>query len=499
MDQTQPLSGPVNRPDSEYEPGALLEELTVTDLTVDGKAVARCQGRVVFLDAGLPGEAVSARVVKTARRIIHARTERVLSPSPHAVAPWCPHAADCGACSWQHFSLEAAREWKQKHVRETLARIGKTVDPAVAPLVPSPLKRAYRTKMSFAFAPIPGRGGSAGALLGLRRFREKTVVEVTGCGMQRPAVMQLLRHVRQSAGNLGLEAWQGSGTGYLRFLVVHTPLYAPQGKEQMLVECVTGPDHGHAGPGSRTEGRKTPTNADKVREMGLDLMKEFALTGFVHTERDSPSDVAQGGKTIFQAGSGEYQEAFGPLVLTVPHNAFLQTNSAVAGLLYAGAAEEAGLTGREVVWDLYSGVGSIALYLATRAREAHGFEAQTEAVAAARANSATHGHSHCHFHSGSLSPSLLAAAPRPDVIVADPPRAGLGEAVCQYLLSTPARRLVYLSCDPGTQARDIARLASAWRVRRSRPYDMFPYTPHVENIVTLDRIAGKAAGGDAKA
>ena len=485
MNQFHPLPHPTTQPDSAYAPGTLLEELTVTDLTVDGKAVARHQGQVVFLDAGLPGEALSARVVKTAKRIVHAQVERSLRPSPHAVAPWCPHVADCGACAWQHFSLEAAREWKQKHVRETLTRIGRVTDPVVAPLVPSPLDRAYRTKMSFAFAPGVAQEATGKTLLGLRRFREKTVVEVSDCGQQPPTVMRLLAHARHMVNNLELEAWQGSGAGYLRFLVVHTPLYAPQGKPQILVECVTGTNHRQTGRG---EGRNKQSNADKVRELGLELMKEFALTGFVHSERGNLSDVPQGENTIFLAGSDEYQEAFGPLILSVPYNAFLQTNSAVAGSLYAGAAEESGLTGREVLWDLYSGVGSIALYLASQARELHGFEIQAEAVAAARKNSTALGYGHCHFHQGALSPSAFAAIPQPDVIIADPPRAGFDEAVSDFLLTAPARRLVYVSCDPGTQARDVARLAPAWRVRHSRPYDMFPYTPHVENIVVLDRL-----------
>ena len=488
MNHSHSPSHPANQSDSAYAPGMLLDELTVTDLTVDGKAVARHQGQVVFLDAGLPGEVLSARVVKTAKRIVHAQVERSLRPSPHAVAPWCPHVADCGACAWQHFSLEAAREWKQKHVRETLARIGKAADPVVAPLVPSPLDRAYRTKMSFAFASGILQGATEKTLLGLRRFKEKTVVEVSDCGMQPPAVMRLLAHVRRMVNSLGLDVWQGIGAGYLRFLVVHTPLYAPQGKPQMLVECVTGTNHRQkTGWG---EGRKEQSNADKVRELGLELVKEFSLTGFVHSERGNLSDVAQGEKTVFLAGSDEYQESFGPLVLTVPHNAFLQTNSAVAELLYAGAAEESGLTGREVLWDLYSGVGSIALYLAGRAREVHGFEIQAEAVAAARKNSAALGHGHCHFHQGALSPSVFASIPQPDVIIADPPRAGLDEAVSDFLLTAPARLLLYVSCDPGTQARDVARLAPVWRVRHSRPYDMFPYTPHVENILVLDRRKG---------
>ena len=485
MSHSQVSPEEAQQPALAYEAGTLLESLTVTDMTVDGGAVARRQGQVIFLDAGLPGEELSARVVKRVKRVVHAQKERSLRPSPHAVTPWCPHAADCGACSWQHFAPEAAQAWKQKHVRETLARIGHLADPDVAPLVFSPRDRGYRNKMSFAFA--PGATPEQKTLLGLRRFREQSVVEVTDCGMQTPEVMRMLAGARQLVNSLGLEAWQGRGAGYLRFFVVHTPMYEPQGKKQMLVECITGDDHRRTGAVRGDGSGKPLSNADKVRELGHALMRDFGLTGFAHSERRHPADLAQGERRVFLAGSGEYQERFGGLVLTVPYSAFLQTNTEVAALLYAGVAEEAGLTGREVVWDLYSGVGGIALYLAEQAREAHGFEIQAEAVDAARKNSKALGHAHCHFHKGAVSASLLADVPQPDVIIADPPRAGIDEPVLAFLLTTPARRLVYVSCDPGTQARDIARLAPALKVLRSRPYDMFPYTPHVENIVVLER------------
>ncbi len=492
MSHSQSSPQGAQQPVLAYDAGTLLESLTVTDLTVDGGAVARHQGQVVFLDAGLPGDVLSARVVKRVKRVVHAQRERSLHPSPHAVEPWCPHAADCGACSWQHLSPEAALAWKQKHVRETLARIGKVVEPDVSPLVPSPRDRGYRNKMSFAFA--PGATPDHKTLLGLRRFREQSVVEVTDCGLQTPEVMRMLAGARQMVNDLGLEAWQGRGAGYLRFLVVHTPMYEPLGKKQMVVECITGDDHRRIDAvqeDSGGDGDKKPlSNADKVRELGQALMRDFGLTGFVHSERRHPADLAQGERRVFLAGSGKYQERFGHLVLTVPHNAFLQTNTDLAALLYAGVAEEAGLTGREVLWDLYSGVGGIALYLADRVKEAHGFEIQAEAVASARKNSERLGHAHCHFHHGALSSSLLANVPRPDVIIADPPRAGIDEPVLKLLLTTPARRLVYVSCDPGTQARDIARLAPAWKMLRGRPYDMFPYTPHMETIVVLDRITG---------
>ena len=210
----------------QYIPGDVLENLTVQDLAVDGKAVARHEGRVVFLDSGLPGECVTARITDVGKRVIHAQVECSLSPSPHAVMPWCPHVAECGACLWQHFSPQAACEWKQKHIRETLSRIGKVREPIVYPPIPSPQYREYRNKMTYAFA-VDTIDGTEKTALGLRRFKDRAVVEVTHCGLQPPKVMELLSYTRQAVSELGLEAWQTGGAGYLRFFCgSYATLYA---------------------------------------------------------------------------------------------------------------------------------------------------------------------------------------------------------------------------------------------------------------------------------
>lgn len=476
----------------DLHPGDLLNELYVTDLTIEGFGVARRHGRVVFVDGALPGSLVSARVVSKKKQVLHAAMESVCTPSPHAVLPWCPHAGDCGGCLWQHFSRNAALEWKQKHVGDCLARIGKCADVQVSPVLSSEAGRAFRNKMAFAFASDP----HGVPILGLRRRRSQTVLPVTGCGLQRPVVMDLLASIRETIGKAGLRAWTDAGAGqrtghdgYLRFIVVHTPDYAPRGEKQLLVECITGRNHkGRAG--RLDQGSGGPTNAEAIRSLGEDLMRRFSLTGFIHTERNARSDVAQGERVIAALGSMKYTEKFGDLVLEAPYNTFLQTNTTVANLLYARIAEEAALDGSQVLWDLYSGVGSIALYLAKGLKEAHGFEIQAEAVTAARDNSAALGFSHCRFHAGAFTSERAASLPAPDLIIADPPRAGLEQGTLGPLLGSPAHTLMYVSCDVGTQARDLARLAPSWKPIRSIPFDMFPYTPHVENLIVLKRRAG---------
>lgn len=477
----------------------VLTGLTVTDMTVQGAALTRHDGRVIFLEsptgaAALPGAVVSVRLTGEGRKgALFGDVLEILEPSPHAVAPWCPHAGECGACLWQDYDLAGARLWKERHVRETLARIGKTSDISISPVLPSLLPREYRNKMVFAFASAPE--GSGRCLLGLRKRSQQSVVEVTHCGMQPPQVMRLLSRVREATYDLGLTGRQmhipsaRSGKykgppGYLRFLVVHTPSYRPNGSSQMLVECITGPEHG-----SRTQsraGHDGSENAAALQKLGQTLLREFGLAGFVHSERRHTADVAQGERIVTVMGSPRYEEQFGHMTLTVPHDAFLQTNTGAAALLYDHVAREAGLTGTEVVWDLYCGVGAIALYLAGRAGSVHGFEIQPQAVAAARKNSMALGMEHARFYAGPVS-RMWAKAPPPDIIIVDPPRAGLEEDVIELLRGSQARTLLYVSCAVGTQARDVARLQPVWRAVKSQPVDMFPYTPHVENLLTLTR------------
>lgn len=472
------------------KPGDMLENLSVTDLTVDGLAVARHGKQVVFLDRGLPGAVLCGTVSKVVKRVAYADVTRQVAPSPHDVAPWCPHVEECGACLWQNFSAEAALEWKRNYVRQTLARIGKLTDIPVMPVLASPLHKAFRNKMSYAF----GTGSDGGTLLGLRRRKEHSLVEVGECGLQHPIGGEILRHVRDELGQLGLGAWtsetgqggraDGKERGYLRFLVIRTPhMRLPDDSLQVIVECITGPGH------SGSAGAQL-TNQQAVKRLGDGLVRRFGCS-FVHSERKNPADVAQGEKIKYANGADTYQECFGNLALSVPNTVFLQTNTAVAALLYQLADSEAQFSADDVLWDVYCGIGGAGLYSAGKVRALHGFEIQGEAVNAAAENAGRLGYSHCAYHAGDagrlVSESGKRHIPQPDVILVDPPRAGLSCELREYLLHSPARRLLYISCNVATQARDAAILSSRWRAVKSLPVDMFPYTPHVENLLVFDR------------
>ena len=455
------------------EVGQRLEPLEIIDMTVQGGGVARHQGQVVFLESGILGETVAARVTQVKKRVVQATVEEVLTPSPHAVAPTCPHFALCGGCSWQNLSLAAQHEWKQRHVRETLARIGKTVVD-VAPVAASPLSLGYRNKVAFAFA----KGPEGAPVLGLRQKGSHNLVEVDHCPLLPERGRAVLHAVRQLLEARPIPAYSGP-EGYLRFLVLHLPQYTPEGLEQCVVEIITAP--------ANFAGNKQYVEAVHILADTLVADAELGISGVAHTQRKDRAAVAQGEKVVYVAGVGAYLEEIGHITLSAPHSVFLQTNTGAAGVLYAAVAEAAALTGEEKVWDLYCGVGSVGLFLGEKAASVRGFDIQPDAIGAANSNAKRLKLRRCKFMAGDMEKLLGAEVETPDVIVVDPPRAGLDAAVVRILRDTAAKKLIYISCDIGTQARDVALLQPWWQAERAIPVDMFPHTPHVENILVLTR------------
>ncbi|MDR3175847.1 MAG: class I SAM-dependent RNA methyltransferase [Desulfovibrio sp.] len=480
--------------------GDTLENLVISDLSVKGEGIARSAGRVVFLDEGLPGEIVRARITGVKKNLLRARIESVLKPSPNAVPALCPHVRECGGCVLQRCSYPALLEWKRDYVRQCLSRIGKLELGDISPVEPSARKLAWRAKVSYAFAPA----GNDEVLLGLRGRDGLRLIETTHCVAQDATVMRLLEYVRREVNRLGIPAWgkpvrnaAGKGAlsgdpGYLRRLVAHSPEYMPDGRRQLLIEVISGPDHlvrDKAGQGDDIANDGAGfTRLEKLHMLGERLMERFALTGFVHTERRARSDIAYGEKKVQSFGSDTYLESFGHVTAKAPYNAFLQTNTKVALRLFELVAGEAKACSRDIVWDLFSGVGCIAMFLARSAAFVHGAEVSPEAVACARENAGALGLSNCFFHVCDLNfPDAACNLPAPDLVIADPPRFGLPDALIELLLAVPARRLLYVSCNPASQARDALRLSGSWRALKSLPLDMFPYSPHVENLLVFEK------------
>lgn len=459
-------------------------ELTLQGFAHDGRAVARPgDGPVVFVRGGLPGQRVLARLTSVKKRMAEAETLAVLTPADNERPAPCPHAAECGGCPWQSLPYAAQLRGKRRLVVDALARIGGFGDAETLtrPTLPSPDNDfgpgewRYRNKMEFAFAPGP----DGTPRLGLRRRASREVVEVDACLLQTPRAMRVLAALRGLTRASGLPAWNPAEKtkGGLRFVVIREPGSAPN---ICHVELITAP----------------PAEAARaVADMGRALLAgPWGVTGFVHSVRTAVPDVAYGEKTVLTLGDTRLAETLNlaghpaPVRFSLGHNAFFQVNTRATELLYTTAAALADAPGHApggVCWDLYCGVGGLALTFAPRFHTVLGLESVPAAVALARANAAAW--PNCRFETtdaGRVGEYFRRFGP-PDLLCADPPRAGLDPRAVQALLRARPHRLLMVSCNPATLARDLAALAPAYTLRAVQPVDLFPQTPHVESVVSL--------------
>ncbi|MCC8194446.1 MAG: 23S rRNA (uracil(1939)-C(5))-methyltransferase RlmD [Deltaproteobacteria bacterium] len=443
--------------------------LSVHDLAVSGGGVARLDGMTVFLDRGLPGETLRCRITERKPRFARAEVLETVTPSPDTAPSFCAFSDACGGCAWTTLSYPAQLAWKERQVKETLRRIGKVdFDRAgYLPIIPSPRPTRYRNKMEFAF----GFEGDAPAL-GLRQRNSRAVVPVADCSLCALPVTDILAVTRQWMREKNLAPYDGKN-GFLRFLVVRCPDYTPDGAPRCLVECITTPG-----------GHTRDTEA-----LGKLLMEKTPATGFLHSIRAAGADVAYGEKTVVSLGETTVRERFGDVVLEAPVRAFLQANTAAAALLYEQVREYAEKENTGTVWDMYCGVGGIALFLAKEGRVVRGIETVDEAVRFARKNAAASPGDHAFIRddAGLAATKLF---PRPDLVVTDPPRAGMSPGLRRAILELHPSRVIAISCDAASLARDVAALGSAYRVESARAVDLFPHTPHIETVALLSLSSG---------
>ncbi|MHC1791719.1 23S rRNA (uracil(1939)-C(5))-methyltransferase RlmD [Solidesulfovibrio sp.] len=437
-------------------------ELAVTRLALGGKGVARMDGLVYFVDGGLPGATVLARVEKVKKGFAEARAVKTLIPSPQAVAPACPHFGVCGGCAWQDLDYAAQLFWKREQVAESLARLGGLPDVPVAAAIPSPAVYGYRNKMEFAFA--------GNLHLGLHeRARPNRVLDIETCPLMDPWAAEMVGYLRQACLDTGLGAFDArTSKGVWRHLVLRQS--AATGAR--LVHMITGPARG-AG--------------DAVHALGETLMKKFPeVSGFVHSVRRASSAVAVGERQVFSLGRPLLEEHVGTVRLRVLPDAFVQTNTAAAAALYAVVAQAAGSDPGGAAWDLYCGCGGIALTLAPQFDTVYGLDIDIRAVESAKASAELSGATNCIFAAGDVETALDdLIQTRLAVAVIDPPRAGATAAVLSALLRAAPKRIVYVSCNPATLARDLKILGEAYTVDAVTPLDLFPHTPHIEAVAAL--------------
>jgi 23S rRNA (uracil1939-C5)-methyltransferase len=438
--------------------GAALE-LTVDSLAHGGAGVARHEGYVVFVPGAVPGDRVRAVVAKRRRAFAEARLEEVVSPGPDRVAP----VADHPGVPWQVLRYEAQLATKSAQVADALRRIGRLEGFDLEPIVPAGERWRYRNKLEYSFGTDPeGR-----LVCGFHAPGRWDVVEpVDDCLLASERGNDVRRRVVEWCRNHALAAHdRRAGTGVLRNLVVR-------------------------------EGRRTGQIQARLVTAGGELDARalagvLDVDGLLHTVTDEVAETTASGDTVLVSGTALLEEVVGELRFLISPGAFFQTNTEMAERLYAVAAQYAALEGWERVFDLYCGIGTIGLHLAARTGELWGLEVSDEAVADAERNARANDVTNARFLAGDVRRELrglVEAAGRPDVVVVDPPRAGLSQKVVRRIVEAGPRRIVYLSCNPTTLAPNAAQLVEAgWALRRVRPVDMFPQTPHIECVAQLER------------
>jgi 23S rRNA (uracil1939-C5)-methyltransferase len=444
-------------------------ELHVDSLAYGGNGVARLNGFVVFVRRGLPGDTVLARVTKVKRSHAEALAVEVVDPSPSRVEAPCAHYPACGGCRFQDLAYDAQLQAKQEQVHDALRRIGGIAEPSLEAIVPAESEFFYRNKLEYSFTATP-----AGPSLGFHKAgRWDEVLDVEKCWLTTELGNAIRNAVAEWSSRERLEPYdQADQTGYLRHLVVR------EGRNtgQVLVQLVTA-------AGERFD-----------RDELVEALRRFPEVRSIHwAVNETPAEVTNLPTTLLW-GEDAIEEELCGLRFRVRPSAFLQTNTAMAERLYGLAADYAGLTGGETVYDLYCGIGTIGLTLASQALTVWGVEVSEESVACALENADLNGISNAAFFAGEVGASLEELADRagsPDVAVVDPPRAGLSGKALRRLARLEAARIVYVSCNPTTLAGNVKELEREWgyQLERVRPVDMFPHTPHVESVALLTRAS----------
>ncbi|HEY3070587.1 MAG TPA: 23S rRNA (uracil(1939)-C(5))-methyltransferase RlmD [Gaiellaceae bacterium] len=441
-------------------------ELKIDSLAYGGNGVARLNGFVVFVRRGLPGDTVRARVTKVKRTHAEATAVEVVEEGAPRVEAPCAHFPACGGCRFQDLAYGAQLEAKASQVADALARIGKVTGFELEPAVPAESLFHYRNKLEYSFTAT-----AAGVGLGFHKAgRWDEVLDIERCWLTTDLGNAIRNGVRAWANDQGLTAFdQETQEGYLRHLVVR------EGRNtgQALVVLVTAPGGLH-------------------EESFVEALRRFPEVRSVQwAVNDSPAEVTNL-PTKLLWGEEAIEEQILGLRFRVRPNAFLQTNTAMAETLYRLAIEYAGLTGEETVYDLYCGTGTIGLSLAKDALTVWGIEASEESVACAVENAQLNGITNAAFFAGEVAADIEELRERagpPDVVVIDPPRAGLAGKALGRVAALGAPRLVYVSCNPATLAGNAKALVEefGYTLERVRPVDMFPHTPHVESVALFVR------------
>ena len=440
--------------------------IAVERLNSEGQGVGSLGGLACFVDGALPGETVRGRVVTQKRNYARLAADTIENPSPERVDPECPYYSACGGCQVMHMNYPAQLAFKTRKVREALERIGKLESPAVADCLPAPSPQRYRNKLQFNV-----RAGKNGAEIGFFARASHRVVPIADCLVHSALGQKVYRTILELVGSHAIAPYdENADSGFLR----HVLLRSSEATHEALVVFVT-----------RSAGGK---DAEALAALAAELMRRHPeVIGVLQNVNEVYGNTILGKKTRTLAGRDYLRERLLGLEFHVSARSFFQVNTAQAERLFRAAIETAGLTGSERVLDAYSGTGVLGIAIAASSGSVVGIETVPEAVADARANAERNGITNAEFLLGDAE-NLFAQAGKVDVAFLDPPRKGCEEKFLAGLASLGPRRIVYISCDPATLARDLHFLgARGYALERALPVDMFPQTSHVECIAVLKR------------
>lgn len=468
--------------------GDIIENLVVETMAAEGKCVSRIDGKVIFIEGGAPGDTVDVQIYKMKSSFLEGKVTAIKSYSPNRVDPFCIHFGTCGGCSWQHIAYETQLQYKQQQVIDNLSRLGGLELPSIFSIIGSSKSRFYRNKLDYTFSAqrwltreelhSEDNQGQGEPALGYHIPRKYDLVfDVKECHLQPDPSNAIRLAVKDEAIKNNIPFFDlRKQIGFLRTVTIRT---ANTGETMVILQVTYD---------------EMPWIEAILRRLERDFPQITSFQYVINGKRnDTFSDLTietwKGNPYITETmpkpdGSGLLRFQVGP-------KSFYQTNSEQAYQLYQVAWKMAGLKGHERVYDLYTGTGTIANFVAGQAKEVVGLEYVAAAIEDAKKNSTLNGITNTRFYAGDikdlLNESFLSVNGRPDTIITDPPRAGMHEDVTRMLLQAAPSKIVYVSCNPATQARDLSILSSDYHIVAIQPVDMFPHTTHVENVVELVR------------
>jgi 23S rRNA (uracil1939-C5)-methyltransferase len=464
----------------------VLSSVSVIDYAAEGKSLAKVDGKVIFIEGAIPGDVVDVRLSKNKKDWAEGKAIHHHHYSPDRVEAFCAHFGTCGGCKWQMLPYEKQLEYKQNEVAQHLKRIGKVELPTMEPILGAEATRYYRNKLEFTasnkrwltqeeIASLPPDSIPATPALGFHvpKIFDK-IIDIGTCHLMEEPANLIKNTIRSYALKAGYPFYDiKQHTGWLRNLMIRLTTTG-----EIMVNLVVA----HA-------------DEKAIQAIFEELQHKVpAISTLLYTINPKWNDSIYDLNPVVYAGKGYVEEQLEDYRFKIGPKSFFQTNTRQGEALYRVTRDFAALTGKETVYDLYCGTGSIGIFVSKGAAKIIGVETVSEAVEDAKENAAINGIGHAQFFAGDVihicDDAFFAQHGKPDVIITDPPRAGMHAALVQKLIEIRAPRIVYVSCNPATQARDLALLSEHYAVTRIRPVDMFPHTHHIENVVQLTLRAG---------